>query len=175
MNYKDSLTNAMTSLAKHRNTIFIGQAVSYPGTAMFDTLKDVPQKKKYEMPVTENMQMGISIGLALQGYVPISIYPRWNFLLCAVDQLVNHLDKISKMSNGGYQPKVIIRTSIGSERPLHPQHQHVGDYSYAIQRMLNFVDVVKLEKNSNIEHEYNLAYKSSRSSIMVEYGDLYNA
>ena len=46
-----------------------------------------------ELPVAEEMQMGMSFGMSLDGTIPISIYPRWNFLLCAINQLVNHLDK----------------------------------------------------------------------------------
>ena len=36
----------MEYLAKNKNTIFLGQAVSVPGTAMFNTLKDINKKKK---------------------------------------------------------------------------------------------------------------------------------
>ena len=82
---------------------------------MSNTLKNVSRDKLLELPVTEEMQMGMSTGLALGGHVPVSIYPRWNFLLCAVSQVVSHLDKLSAMSDGGFQPKVIIRTGIGSE------------------------------------------------------------
>jgi hypothetical protein len=40
----------------------------------------------------------MSIGLAMQGYVPITCYPRFDFLILAFNQLVNHLDKIRQMS-----------------------------------------------------------------------------
>src|SRR5947209_7120780 len=82
--YFDELTRSMTWLAAKPRTLFLGQAVGYPGTAMFNTLRDVPAEKRSEFPVAEEFQMGASIGLALQGYVPISIFPRWNFLLLAV-------------------------------------------------------------------------------------------
>src|ERR1035438_8566992 len=42
--------------------------------------KNVPREKLLEMPVTEELQMGVSTGLALTGLVPVTIYPRWNFL-----------------------------------------------------------------------------------------------
>jgi len=58
--------------------------------------------------------------LGLQGWIPASIFPRWSFLLLAANQLVNHLDKTASLGHGGFRTKVIIRTSIGSERPLHP-------------------------------------------------------
>ena len=40
--------------------------------------------------------MGMSIGLALNGYIPITCFPRFDFLILAFNQLVNHLDKIKK-------------------------------------------------------------------------------
>ena len=36
-----------------------------------------------------------------------------------INQLVNHLDKLKDMT-GKNSSQAIIRTSIGSERPLHP-------------------------------------------------------
>ena len=145
MKYADELTKAMDLLAKDPKTIFLGQAVEYPGTAMTNTLKNVPKKKLIEIPVAEEMQLGISNGLALNNYIPISIFPRWNFLLLATNQLINHLDKFEVMSQGLFKTKVIIRTSIGSQRPLHPQHQHVGDFTEAFKKVLSTVDIIRLE------------------------------
>ena len=120
--------------------------------------------------------MGMAIGLALEGYVPITIYPRWNFLLLAVNQLVNHLDRIPDISKGNYKPKVIIRTGIGSLRPLHPQSQHIGDFSEAFKLMLNNVQVIRLEEPGQIFPAYQKAYdrEDGMSSLIVEYGDYYN-
>ena len=42
--------------------------------------------------------MGISTGLALNGFIP-DCYPRFDFLILALNQLVNHLDKLDKMSS----------------------------------------------------------------------------
>ena len=96
------------------------------------------------------MQLGISNGLALNNFIPISIFPRWNFLLLATNQLINHLDKFEVMSQGKFKTKVIIRTSIGSQRPLHPQHQHVGDFTEAFKKVLSTVDIIRLEEPKDI-------------------------
>ncbi|MCB0337793.1 MAG: hypothetical protein KDD62_15860, partial [Bdellovibrionales bacterium] len=110
------------------------------------------------------------------GFIPISIYPRWNFLLLAINQLVNHLDKVQTMTRAELAPRVIIRTSIGSERPLHPQHQHVGDFSDAIRSMCSTIEVVRLEEPHEIVPAYQkaLTRNDGRSTILVEYGDYYN-
>ena len=118
MKYFDELKRSMDWLGQKDDTFFMGQAVTYAGTAMTNTLKDVDPEKLLELPVNEDMQLGMSTGMALNGSVPISIFPRWNFLILAANQIVNHLDKMKVMSSGGYDPKVIIRTGIGSQRPL---------------------------------------------------------
>jgi pyruvate/2-oxoglutarate/acetoin dehydrogenase E1 component len=174
MKYFDELCRAMQLLAQDKRTLFLGQAVAVPGTAMTNTLKNVAPEKLVEMPVCEELQMGMSVGLALQGHIPVSIYPRWNFLLLAVNQVVNHLDKLSMIS--GYRPKVIIRTGIGSERPLHPQHQHVGDFTEAFRLMCKTIEVIRLDEPDLIFPAYQkaLTREDGRSTIVVEYGDYYN-
>jgi pyruvate/2-oxoglutarate/acetoin dehydrogenase E1 component len=176
MNYFEELKKSMEYLSQCQNVLFLGQAVSVAGTAMSNTLKDVHPSQKLELPVTEEMQMGITNGLALDGMIPVSIFPRWNFLLLAINQLVNHLDKIPEISSGGFRPKVIIRTGIGSERPLHPQCQHVGDFSDAVQSMCKNIEVIRLEEPDDIFPSYKKAFerKDGKSTILVEYGDYYN-
>ena len=102
------LTKAMDFLAKDSRTIFIGQAVEVPGTAMSNTLKEINTKKLIELPVAEEMQMGMTIGLALNGNIPVSIYPRWNFLLLAANQLINHLNLYFLHLNTIYLSKKIL-------------------------------------------------------------------
>ena len=176
MKYFDELKKSMDWLGSKVDTKFLGQAVSYPGTGMSNTLVNIEKSKLIEMPVVEELQMGISIGMALNGTVPISIYPRWNFLLLATNQIVNHLDKLSIYSNGAFNPKVIIRTSIGSERPLNPQIQHIGDYSDAFKLMLINTEILVLKEPNQIFTAYEKAYMRSdgKSTIIVEYGDYYN-
>ena len=125
MKYFEELKRSMEFLGKKNDTIFIGQAVEVPGTAMSNTLKNIKKNKLLELPVAEEMQMGMTLGLAMDDNIPISIFPRWNFLLYGMNQLVNHIDKFKVMTGSTKIPKLIIRTGIGSKRPLHPQHQHI--------------------------------------------------
>ncbi len=174
--YFDELKRSMEYLASDPRTLFIGQAVAVPGTAMSNTLKDIDPTRLVELPVAEEMQMGMTTGLALAGMVPVSIFPRWNFLLCAMSQLVNHLDKVGAMSNNGFATKAIIRTSIGSERPLHPQHQHVGDFTAAVRSMCSSVEVIRLDEPHEIFPAYQRALlrDDGRSTLLVEWGDFYS-
>jgi len=176
MKYFDELKKSMQFLSKNEKTVFIGQAVEVPGTAMSNTLQGINSKKLIELPVAEEMQMGITTGLALNGDIPISIYPRWNFLLLAMNQLINHLDKVNVMSNNGFDVKAIIRTGVGSQRPLHPQHQHIGDFTDAVKKMCTSIDIIKLNDAEDIFPSYEKALnrKDGKSTLLVEFGDYYN-
>ena len=100
ISYKEALTNAMTELGKKDNAIFIGQQLLWHGNPMSTTVGDVPKEKIIEVPVMEESQMGMSLGMAMVGKFVITFYPRWDFLSCATNQLVNHGDKIVGMSKG---------------------------------------------------------------------------
>jgi pyruvate/2-oxoglutarate/acetoin dehydrogenase E1 component len=176
MRYQEALTQAMNYLGQDQRTIFIGQAVAVPGTIMSPTLVTVPAEKKIELPVAEEMQMGMSLGLALNKFIPVSIYPRWNFMLLAIGQLVNHLDKIKEMSSGGYKPKVIIRTGIGAKKPVNPQCQHLGDFTEAFRMMLTNIQVIRLDEPEDVLPAYQRALQreDGKSTILVEWGDFYH-
>ncbi|MDL2336335.1 MAG: hypothetical protein QFE16_00690 [Pseudomonadota bacterium] len=176
MAYFDELKRSMEFLAQDPRTVFIGQAVAVPGTAMSNTLKGVDPARLLELPVAEEMQMGMTTGMALAGLVPVSLFPRWNFLLSGMSQLINHLDKIDVMSSGGYKAKAIVRTGIGAERPLHPQHQHVGDFTDALRLMCRTIEVIRLDEPDQIfpAYERALLRDDGRSTLIVEYGDYYS-
>ena len=173
MSYFDELTKAMTWLGKQPDTIFIGQSVACPGNAIFKTLKSVPMEKRLELPVAEELQMGISIGLALTGKTVISIYPRFDFLLLAVNQLVNHLDKLEEFTHGQYHAKVIIRVGIGATKPLYPGVQHCGDYTEAFTHLLHNIWIGKLRRAQDVVPAYMLAYGNGKSNLIIEDMNLY--
>ncbi len=170
--YKEEVTRAMGLLAKDSRTVFIGQNVIYTGGGdLLDTLEDVPAEKRLEVPVIEDTQLGMCIGLSLAGYIPICIFPRMDFLICAMNQLVNHLDKIAEMSHGRYSPKVIIRTIIGATKPLNPGAQHHQDYTSSLYSLLKTVRIKKLVFVEDIVPTYLEALKSDKSWIIVEVGE----
>jgi len=182
LKYKNEIIRSMEWLAEKDDTIFLGQAVKYSGNAMYNTTKTVPEGKLVELPVFEDVQMGMSMGMALEGFVPITSYPRFDFLICATNQLVNHLDKITIMSEGQFKPRVIIRTSIGSRIPLDAGEQHTQDHTQAYRNLLKRVDVVILEESDDIFPAFKHAYErqplskyDSLVTLLIEWGDHYNA
>lgn len=169
--YKREIHKQMLRLAKIKNTIFLGQQC-WPED-FYQTLEKIPKSKRLEMPVAEELQLGMSIGLALEGYLPISIFQRMDFLPRACDQLVNHLDIIEELSRGMFAPKIIIRTTIGSTQPLDTGLQHSKDLSLGFSKLLKNVKVFVARSPKAIRDSYNFALESKESSIIVEDQNFY--
>lgn len=176
LKYKSELIRSMSFLSKDKRTIFLGQSVNFSGNAIYNTLSHIPKSKKIELPVFEEVQLGISTGLALNGYIPITCFPRFDFLILAMNQLVNHLDKLRFLSDNSFQPRVIIRTSIGSKKPLNGGVQHTQNYTSIFKKILTEVNVVNLVEPKQIFYEYKKAINrcDSRSTLLIENGDYYN-
>ena len=168
---RDRLTEAMQQCAC-RGAMFIGQAIAYPGTGMTATFAGFSREQLLELPVFENTQLGMAIGMSLAMRRPVvAVYPRINFLMCAMDQLVLHLDALPRYS--GYRPRVIIRTAVATPEPLDPGPQHLGDYTVAIRSMLQAVHVERLNRPSVIHQAYQDALEREGSSLLVEYSSMY--
>lgn len=169
--YKDELTKAMKFLAEKEDTIFVGQQIVYAGNPMSTTLGDVPKEKMIEVPVMEETQMGMSLGLAITGKTVISFYPRWDFLVSAANQLINHADKFEHMT--GKKASLLIRVGVGSKDPLDPGIQHRNDYTDEFTSILQFTKVHKLTKIEDIYKIYTEAYSEGGIHILVEWPELY--
>lgn len=160
----------MSMLAADPRTVFVGQAVGYRGQRAHATFRDVPAERRIEMPVAEDFQMGFCTGLALTGAIPVSFFPRWDFLLLAANQLVNHLDKLQTM---GWTPQVIIRTAVGASRPLDPGPQHVQNHTEAFRRMLTTVSIFDIASASDVVPAYRAAIEGPGPAIVVEHMEFY--
>lgn len=174
MIYKDSLTSAMTKLGEMENTIFLGQQILFPGNPMSSTLINVPKEKMIELPVMEDSQMGMSLGMAMTGKFVITFYPRWDFLICAANQLVNHVDKIEVMSNGQWKPNIIIRVGKGSESPLDPGPQHRNNYFEEFQSITKTIKFFDCLTSDDVENAYDYAINQGGITLINEYPEKYN-
>ena len=63
MNYLNEIQRSMKFMANNRKTLFLGQSVKVPGNLIFKSLESVSKKQKIELPVFEDAQLGMSIGL----------------------------------------------------------------------------------------------------------------
>jgi pyruvate/2-oxoglutarate/acetoin dehydrogenase E1 component len=169
--YKDALTDAMTFLGEKDNTVFIGQQIVYAGNPMSTTLGNVSKDKMIELPVMEETQMGMSMGIAMTGKTVITFYPRWDFIILAANQLINHVDKFELMT--GSRLNLIIRLGKGSDKPLDPGHQHKGNYFEEFKSMCPHITFHNLLNKEDILNTYKNAYEQGGIHVIVEYPELY--
>ena len=174
MKYKDELIRSMKWLGEKDNTLFLGQATAFSGHAISGTLTEVSKDKLIELPVIEEVQMGMCAGLSLEGYVPISIYPRFNFMMLAINQLVNHIDKMKEMSKGMLVPKVIVRVAVGASKPIDGGAQHTQDFTESIKSMLTDTELIELKEPDDVFDSFVYAYNRNGSTVIVEWGDYYS-
>jgi pyruvate/2-oxoglutarate/acetoin dehydrogenase E1 component len=171
--YKDALTNSMSFLSEKPDTIFIGQQILFQGNPMSTTLTNVLKSKMIEVPVMEESQMGMSLGMSMAGKFVITFYPRWDFIICATNQLVNHIDKLKLMSGGNWDANMIIRLGKGSDKPLDPGHQHKGNYLNQFKELCPNIKFTELTDSTQIESSYVEAYEKKGIHVIVEYPELY--
>ena len=169
--YKDSLINAMTYLGNKDNTVFIGQQIVYAGNPMSTTLINVSKDKMLEVPVMEETQMGMSLGIAMTGKTVISFYPRWDFIVSATNQFVNHVDKYELMT--GKKANILIRLGKGADTPLDPGHQHKGNYINEFKSLCPNITFYNLTDHNSIIDSYINAYEQGGVHVLVEYPELY--
>jgi len=140
---------------------------------MSTTLNGVSKSKMIEVPVMEETQMGMSLGMAMAGKFVITFYPRWDFIICATNQLVNHVDKLKLMSGGNWDANMIIRLGKGSDKPLDPGHQHKGNYLDQFKELCPNIKFIELTDPTQIESSYTEAYENGGIHVIVEYPELY--
>ena len=174
MIYKTELIKAMKELSKDDRVRFIGYNTTC-GPRMNKTLDGISKSKCIEMPVAENLIMGIAMGMSLAGYRPVVCIERSDFLLVCADAIVNHLDKLPQLSGGQFSFPVIIRVCVGSNSPLDPGSQHLQDYTDAFANMTHSLAISKLLHPDDIVATYRQAHIFDEPCMIVEYKGLYKS
>jgi len=135
MNKKISYGSAICSafdylLDKYPEVFLIGQGLWSPwyvGNSMTDLDKKYGKERVIDSPVSESAVTGAAVGSSLTGMRPIVIHPRMDFMLYAIDAIVNQAAKWSHMTGGQASPCLTIRSIInrgGEQGAQHSQALH---------------------------------------------------
>ncbi|MCG2726728.1 MAG: alpha-ketoacid dehydrogenase subunit beta [Elusimicrobia bacterium] len=102
-------------MKKDSNVFIIGEGVPDP-KGIFGTTLGLKSKfgkeRVMDMPVAENALTGIAIGAAISGMRPIMTHQRMDFMLYAMEPIINNAAKWKYMFGGKSIP-LVIRTIIG--------------------------------------------------------------
>lgn len=162
--YKDAVGIAMNELAQ-KGAIFIGYNVAR-GDAM-GTLKDVSPTQKIETPVAENLMTGLAIGMSFEGFLPVVYFERHDFILVAMDAIVNHVDKIERISHGEFKVPVIIRAVTADAGPFYSGITHSQDFTEMLRAAVSF-PISDPQNGNEILQAFRKAAASGRPAIIVE-------
>lgn len=171
--YKQKLTEAMISLVKNHQYFVIGQGVTDGGHGMSATLDQRYKSHYIELPVFEETQTGIALGMGLAGHNVISIYPRFDFFISGLSQLVNHSDKLRLMSAGRFIPNIIFRVGVGAKVPLDAGPQHTNNYTNQIREMLTDIQVHEIIKGDDPGQVYTEIAEFGGIHLVVEHYEYY--
>ena len=131
LNYSDAILSAFDYLLTYHKDVFVlGQGLWSPWY-VGNTMKDLDIKfgtdRIIDTPVSESACTGAALGASITGMRPIVVHPRMDFMLYAMDSIVNEAAKWSFMFGGNSNPKLTIRAILnrgGEQGAQHSQSLH---------------------------------------------------
>src|ERR687885_232073 len=116
------------------NVILMGEEIgvfegSYKITA--GLLQEFGEKRIRDTPIAEEGFVGAAIGAAMLGLRPVVEIMTINFIMLAIDQIVNHAAKIHYMFGGQAKVPLVIRTPGGGGQQLAATHSQNPEVWFA--------------------------------------------
>lgn len=168
-NYGSAMLEAFEYLlAKYPEVFVIGQGLWSPwyvGNTMTDLDKKFGAHRIIDTPVSEAASTGAAVGAALAGMKPIVVHPRMDFMLYAMDAIVNQAAKWSSMVGGQAAPGVTIRGIINRGGEQGAQH------SQALQAWFAHVPGMRVVMPATVADARDLLIASVMSGDPVLYID----
>lgn len=131
INYGQAIREGYAYLLANYPEVFVmGQGVWspwYAGNSMLALEKEFGKERVIDTPVSEAATTGAAIGASLCGYRPIVLHPRVDFMILAMDPIVNQAAKWSHMLGGQAHPAVTLRAVVnrgGQQGAQHSQALH---------------------------------------------------
>src|SRR3954471_23857816 len=135
MTYREALRLALKEeLTRDERVFVMGEEVglfegSYKVTA--GLREEFGDDRVRDTPISEEGFVGAGIGAAMLGARPVVEIMTINFLLIAMDQVINHAAKIGAMFGGEVRCPMVIRTPNGAGNQLTAQHSQSFDGWFA--------------------------------------------
>lgn len=140
--YSQALYEGFNQLLERDDDVFvIGQGLWSPwyvGSTMNDFEKKFGKDRIMDSPVSENATTGMAIGAAMLGKRPIIVHPRMDFMLLAMDPIINQASNWSYLFQGQANVPMVIRSIINRGGEQGAQH------SQALQSFFMHVPGIKV-------------------------------
>jgi len=172
IDYATSINNALRCRLENKEDLLIGQGVTSPwyvGT----TTKGLAEKygpKVLDPPVAEGAMMGVAIGAALERMKPIVMFPRMDFMMYAMDQIVNHLINWEFMHGLEDRINLTIWAIINRRGEQAAQHSAA---LYNIFAQLPKIEVVCPSNPKDVKGMFSYAREKQGITMIVDNRELY--
>lgn len=131
LSYSLAINEALHQMMAHdRNVILIGQGVKSPwyvGNTAKGLLERFGSERVIDTPVSENAITGAAVGSALVGMRPVIVHPRVDFMMYAMDPIINEAANWHYMFGGRTPVPVVIWGIVnrgGEQAAQHSQAVH---------------------------------------------------
>jgi pyruvate dehydrogenase E1 component beta subunit len=132
---RDALNQALREEMKRDERVFLlGEDIGlYDGSFKVTRglMKEFGEKRVLDTPIAEEVIIGTAIGAAMSGLRPVAEMMTVNFIMVAMDQVVNAAAHIRYMFGGGTTVPMVIRTPGGGGHQLGAQHSHSHENWFA--------------------------------------------
>ncbi|MEW6556110.1 MAG: pyruvate dehydrogenase complex E1 component subunit beta [Elusimicrobiota bacterium] len=129
LSYSLSINEALHQMmAKDKSVFLIGQGVKSPwyvGNTCRGLLEKFGTERIIDTPVSENAITGSAVGAAIAGMRPVIVHPRMDFMLYAMDPIINEAANWHYMSGGKMSVPVVIWGIINRGGEQAAQHSQV--------------------------------------------------
>jgi pyruvate dehydrogenase E1 component beta subunit len=126
MTYREALRLALREeLGRDERVFLMGEEVGvFDGAYKVSAglLEEFGADRIRDTPISEEGFVGAGVGAAMLGERPVVEIMTINFLLVAMDQVVNHAAKVGAMFGGAVRCPLVIRTPNGAGNQLTAQH-----------------------------------------------------
>lgn len=174
LKYREAISEALVQGMEGDPSVFImGCGVDDEG-GIFGTTKEAFNKfggtRVMDVPLAENAIAGIGVGAAVAGMRPVIVHARNDFLLLAMDQIVNHASKWNFMSGGKLNCPLVIRAIVGRGWGQGAQH------SQSLQALFSHIPGIKVMLPATAYDAKGLllsSLKDNQTVISIEHRLLY--
>jgi pyruvate/2-oxoglutarate/acetoin dehydrogenase E1 component len=175
--YAEAISRGLcTAMYQDEKVVVLGIGVQYP-SGIFGTTNiaysKFGAKRVIDTPAMENALTGIAVGLAEQGYRPLLVHARVDFMALSLDQIINVVSKWKYMfgGNAGNCP-IVIRSIIGRGWGQGATH------SQTFHSMLSNIPGLRVLLPATVQDAHDMlltSFKQDIPTVIFEHRSLYTS
>jgi len=162
-----------SELAARPETLLYGEDVGFAGGIFGCTRglqKEFGAERVFDTPISESAILGSAVGAAIEGMRPVVEIMWGDFMLVALDQLVNQAANVRYITRGERSVPLVVRTQQGATPGSCAQH------SQSLEALLCHIPGLRVGMPSRADDAYSMlraAINDSDPTIVIESRSLY--